>query len=86
MKKSKNIFLTVMALLTGIPAFAQESEPGLFQSLGNMDSSQMALLVVSAVVLGLIALLLVLLIYLMSFLSTVLGKEAGIGLGAGHWW
>src|SRR5690554_2757298 len=86
MKKSKNAFLTMMALLAGVPAFAQEADPGLFQSLGNMDSSQMTLLVISAVVLGLIVLLLVLLIYLMSFLSTVLGREAGLELGAGHWW
>lgn len=85
MKKSKSIFL-MMALLAGVPAFAQESDPGFFDSLANMGSSQVTLLVILAVVLGLILLLLVLLVYLMSFLSNVLGREAGLELGSGHWW
>jgi len=86
MKKSKSIFLMMMALLAGVPAFAQGDNPGFFESLGSMDSSQITLLTILAVVLGLIVLLLVLLIYLMAFLSTVLGREAGVELGLGHWW
>jgi len=84
MKKSKSLFLMI-TLLAGVPAFAQEANPGFFESLGNMGSSQVTLLFVLAIVMGLVVLLLVLLIYLMSFLSTVLGREAGIELGAGHW-
>src|SRR5690606_36521648 len=86
MKKSKSIFLMMMALLAGVPAFAQGDNPGFFESLGSMDSSQITSLTILAVVLGLIVLLLVLLIYLMAFLSTVLGREAGVELGLGHWW
>jgi len=86
MKKSKNVFLTIAALLTGMPAFAQVNNPGFFESVGNMGSGQITLLVILAVVLGLIVLLLVLLIYLMSFLSSVLGRETGLEFGAGHWW
>src|SRR5690606_20244894 len=71
----------------GIPAFAQgETDPGFFEPLGSMDSSQITLLLILAVVLGLIVLLLVLLIYLMAFLSNVLEKEAGVELGLAHWW
>src|SRR5690606_2991799 len=85
MKKSKNVFLTIAALLTGMPAFAQVNNPGCFESVGNMGSGQITMFVILAVVLGLIVLMLVLLIYLMSFLSSVLGRETGLEFGAGHW-
>ena len=87
MKANKKAFLMMLAGLAGIPAFAQgETDPGFFESLGSMDSSQITLLLILAVVLGLIVLLLVLLIYLMAFLSNVLEKETGVELGLAHWW
>src|SRR5690606_16291267 len=87
MKANKKAFLMMLAGLAGIPAFAQgETDPGFFESLGSMDSSQITLLLILAVVLGLIVLLLVLLIYLMAFLSNVLEKETGGELGLAHWW
>jgi len=86
MKANKKTFLMMLALLAGVPAFAQGDGPGFFESLISMDSSQITLLSILAVVLGLVVLLLVLLIYLMAFLSSVLGKEAGVDLGLGGWW
>lgn len=86
MKKSKTIFLTFIALLACIPAFAQENGSGLMDSLGNMEGSQLTLLIVLGVVLGLVILLFFLLIYLMSFLSVILSKKSGVELGTLHWW
>ncbi|HLT08636.1 MAG TPA: cbb3-type cytochrome c oxidase N-terminal domain-containing protein [Cyclobacteriaceae bacterium] len=86
MKTSKSAFLMVLAGLVAVPAFAQGEDPGFFGSLATMDSSQLTLLFIVAVVLGLIVLLLILLIYLMAFLSAALGKEAGVELGWGQWW
>src|SRR5690554_2184843 len=86
MKKFSIILLTLMGLFAVIPAYAQDTGGGLYQSLQKTDSGQLFMLIVLGVVLGLIILLLVLLVYLMSFLSSVLEGDGAQRVGSQSWW
>ena len=86
MKKFSLILPTLMGLFAVVPAYAQDTGNGLFQSLQKMNSEQTFMLVVLGVVLGLIILLLTLLVYLMSFLSSALGEDRAQRIGSESWW
>lgn len=76
MKEIKTKALTALGLLAVFPAFAQEEGQGLSQTLENMDSNQVTLLIILGVVLGLIILLLGLLVFLISFMKSLIKTEA----------
>jgi len=76
MKRNSRILLTLLGSAAFMPVFAQGEETSFFGSLSNLDSGQLAMLVILMVVLGLVFLLLLLLIYLMSFLTSVLEADS----------
>ncbi len=86
MKKTKIALLVSMLALISRSAMAQEAEKGLFETLGEMDSSQLTLLIIIMVVLGLMVLLMILLIYLTSFIVALLNKENPEMAKEPSWW
>ena len=80
-------YLTVFALvgsLVSTPVLAQgEAASGGF---GNLDTNQMALLLIIGITIGVIILLLILMIYLMSFISSVFRKENPELENEPSWW
>jgi cytochrome c oxidase cbb3-type subunit III len=83
----KKLFaLLAMLGFSGIPALAQTEESNWYTTLSNMDSNQLALLLILGVVLLVIVLLLILIIYLMSFMTEVLKKENPELAKEPSWW
>ncbi|GAB3663019.1 cbb3-type cytochrome c oxidase N-terminal domain-containing protein [Echinicola sediminis] len=76
-------FLLVLFSQVG---FAQETEKSLFRTLGAMESSELGLLLMIAVVLGVLVLLLILMVYLMFFINVLLKKENPEMAEAPSWW
>jgi cytochrome c oxidase cbb3-type subunit 3 len=86
MKMFRYLMLAVMGLLSGIPAFAQESEIPFVQNLAKLDSSEITLLIIMAVVLLIIVVLMIVMIYLVSFLRKVLSLDNPELAAEPSWW
>ncbi|UCS93015.1 c-type cytochrome [Echinicola marina] len=86
MKKTKIALMVSMLALITQSAMAQEAERGWMESLGEMDSSQLTLLIIIMVVLGLMVLLMILLIYLASFIVNILNQENPEMAKEPSWW
>ncbi|MEB2781931.1 cbb3-type cytochrome c oxidase N-terminal domain-containing protein [Algoriphagus sp. C2-6-M1] len=77
-------FLALSSLLISTPVLAQdESVTG---GLSDLDSNQMALLIIMGVIIGVIILLLILMIYLMSFISAIFRKDNPELAEVPSWW